>query len=172
MAQGWVNAYIGVGSNLGTPLATIRGALRYLQQHPAITVFAVSPLYRSVALTDAGLDEPQQPDYLNAVFAIVTRMPARHLLNLLQKLENRFGRVRIRRWGARTLDLDLLLYGSGKLLQADLVVPHPELHRRAFVLYPLQDLCPTLLLPGLGPLRRWIPRLPDCQLVKLPVKLI
>lgn len=155
-----IRAYIGLGSNLDDPQAQLRSALQALTEIPATQLAAHSSLYRSTPL--GGLD---QPDYLNAVAALDTQLSAQALLAELQAIEHRQGRVRsAQRWQARTLDLDLLLYGDLQLQDAALTVPHPGLSERAFVLYPLQELAPELVIPGLGELSSLIARCPRADL--------
>lgn len=117
---------------------------------------ACSSLYRSAPLGPAN-----QPDYVNAVMAVETALAPLALLDALQALETAFGRVRHgERWGPRTLDLDILLYGSEILATDRLTVPHPGLAEREFVLYPLQEIAPDLNIPGLGPLADLVRRCP------------
>lgn len=143
-----VTAYIGLGSNLEDPAAQLRRALDALARHPALELLAVSPFYR----TDP-VGPPGQPDFVNAVAAVRTALPAHGLLRVLQDQERAQGRTRELRWGPRTLDLDLLLFGQTVCHDAELTLPHPGLHERAFVLYPLRDVAPhDLVVPGHGPL--------------------
>lgn len=135
-------AYVGLGANLGDAPATLRSAVAELRQMPGSRVSAVSSLYRSAPLGPAG-----QPDYFNAAVRLETSLTPHALLAALQAIENRHGRVREVRWGARTLDLDLLLYGRDEIATADLIVPHAELIKRNFVVIPLLDLQPAPLLP-------------------------
>lgn len=137
-----LRCYIGLGANLGEPLAQLRAAVAALAALPGSALAAVSPLYRSAPLGPAG-----QPDYYNAVAALDTPLPPHALLTALQAIEAAQGRVRLERWGPRTLDLDLLLYGSDLIATPDLTVPHAELGNRCFVLVPLHDLAPDLILP-------------------------
>lgn len=134
--------HIGLGANLDDPVAQLRRALRWLDARPDIHVRAVSPFYLT---TPVGPQD--QPDYVNAVARVETGLAPLALLDALQACEARAGRVRTRRWGPRTLDLDLLLYGDRVLDLPRLVVPHPRLHERAFVLVPLHDVSPRLTLP-------------------------
>ena len=128
---------IGLGGNLGDAPGTLTQALNALAKLPESRVVDVSALYRSAAIGPAG-----QPDYANAVVALETGLSPWHLLDELQALESAAGRVRDVRWGARTLDLDLLLYGNACINDARLTVPHREMHQRAFVLHPLKDIWP------------------------------
>ena len=140
-------AYIGLGSNQGDSLAILRSALSVLDQHTAIVVQLVSSFYRTKPVG------PQnQPDYLNAVAQLETSLAAQDLLAELLAVEQQHGRVRDPhlRWGPRTLDLDLLLYGNEQIQVANLTVPHPELSKRAFVVYPLAEIAPHLALPSTG----------------------
>lgn len=140
--------YIGLGSNLDNPLEQVRQAIESLSRTPQIEVVRVSSLYRSHPL-----GPPGQPDYINAVMAIETSLSAEALLDVLQAIELSQGRVRDgERWGPRTLDLDILLYGDVVMEQPRLKIPHPGLHERSFVLYPLLEIAPELLVPGHGAL--------------------
>ncbi len=143
-----VRAFIGLGSNLDEPRVQLQRALQALTELPRTKLATHSSLYRSAPL--GGLD---QPDYLNAVAALETHLSAPALLVELQAIETRQGRVRdAQRWQSRTLDLDLLLYGELQLHDEALTVPHPGMAQRAFVLYPLQEIAPDLVIPGLGAL--------------------
>lgn len=135
-------AFVGLGANLGDPAATLRSAVRALRELPDTSLVALSSLYRSAPLGPAG-----QPDYLNAVARLDTRLAPHALLQALQDVESRHGRIRQERWGPRTLDLDLLLYDRDVIVTVDLTLPHPELCRRNFVLLPLLQLAPELTLP-------------------------
>lgn len=145
--------FVGLGANLGDPAAALKAALAALGALPATRLVARSPLYRS-APVDAG-----GPDYLNAVAELSTALEPETLLGELQRIERDAGRQRPFANAPRTLDLDLLLYGQRRLAGPTLVLPHPRMHRRAFVLRPLADLAPSIELPGLGPLPPW---LEDC----------
>ncbi len=136
------NVYIALGSNLNQPILQLTTALDYLQQQPSIQLIAVSPLYSSKPLG------PQdQPDYVNAVAQIQTSLEPLALLDLLQAVEQQQGRVRLRRWGERTLDLDILLFNREIIDTKRLTVPHKEMKNREFVLIPLFDIAPQLILP-------------------------
>lgn len=136
-------AYIGLGSNLQEPARQLHAALASLAETPGITRLQASPFYRSVAIGPG-----EQPDYVNAVAAIDTSLSPLSLLDVLQAIEQTQGRVRgTIRWTARTLDLDLLLYGDQIIDNDRLFVPHPRMHERNFVLRPLLDLAPDLRLP-------------------------
>jgi 2-amino-4-hydroxy-6-hydroxymethyldihydropteridine diphosphokinase len=141
-------AYIGLGANLGDREAMLRSALEQLGAEPGIDVMAVSKLRDTdpVGITD-------QPRFLNAAAAVETDLTARELLDRLLGIERRLGRTReAPRFGPRTIDLDLLLYGDEQIDDPGLEVPHPRLHERLFALEPLADLDPDLVVPGRGPL--------------------
>lgn len=134
--------YIALGANLGDPVATLQSLLEQLHQDQQLTAIRCSSFFRSKPMG------PQdQPDYVNAVLSAQTDLAPLALLDYLQQLENSFGRVRNRRWGARTLDLDILLYGNQLLKHERLTVPHPGLAERDFVLLPLAEIAPDLSLP-------------------------
>ena len=136
-------AYIALGSNLHTPLEQLKRALNALAQLPQTQLMAVSSFYRSKPLG------PQdQPDYLNAAVEISTALSPLALLDELQRIENEQGRVRLRRWGERTLDLDILLYGDEIIQSERLTVPHYDMHNREFVIVPLAEIAPNLILPN------------------------
>jgi 2-amino-4-hydroxy-6-hydroxymethyldihydropteridine diphosphokinase len=149
-------AYVGLGANLGDREATIREALTELSAAPALQVVAVSALRETDPV--GYLD---QPPFLNGVAALETALAPQELLTLLLDVERRLGRVRGDgpRFGPRTLDLDLLLYGAERLVEPDLVLPHPRLHERAFVLEPLAELDPSLEVPGKGTVSALLARL-------------
>ena len=137
-------AFIALGSNLADPLAQLQRATQSIAGIAGSQILTLSPIYRSTAVGPG-----DQPDYLNAVLALDTELRPLALLDALQDIENRQGRERKLRWGARTLDLDLLLYDLDTLDHPRLTVPHPRLAERNFVLYPLADICePNLMLPG------------------------
>ena len=156
-------AYIGIGGNLDDPLLQMRRAFRALHALPASRCVACSPLYRS-----APVGGPSgQPDYLNAAAALDTTLAPDELLTALQAIETAQGRTRTVRWGPRTLDLDLLLYDRLVLDEPRLTLPHPRLHERAFVLYPLYDIAPDLEIPGHGLLSDLLTKFPQTALVRL-----
>ena len=139
-------AYVGLGSNLGDREATIRRALALLGAHREVALAAVSTLRKTEPW---GLAD--QPPFLNGAAAVDTRLAPRDLLDVLLEIELELGRVREgERYGPRTIDLDLLLYGDLELDGPGLTVPHPRLHERAFALEPLQELEPALVVPGRG----------------------
>ena len=136
--------YVGLGSNLDNPIYQVKQALLALKALPKTHLKRQSALYRSKPLG------PQnQPDYINAVAMLNTALSPLTLLDMMQTIENQQGRIRtIQRWGARTLDLDMLLYDNQHSQNPVLTLPHPGLYNRAFVLYPLCDIAPDLILPG------------------------
>ncbi|SUB24292.1 2-amino-4-hydroxy-6-hydroxymethyldihydropteridine diphosphokinase [Avibacterium avium] len=134
--------YIALGSNLATPVQQLENALQALQQLPHSQLAAVSHFYQSKPLG------PQdQPDYVNAVACLATVLAPLDLLDQLQRIEQEQGRVRLRRWGERTLDLDILLYGDEIIESERLTVPHYDMQHREFVIVPLYDIAPNLTLP-------------------------
>jgi 2-amino-4-hydroxy-6-hydroxymethyldihydropteridine diphosphokinase len=143
-------AYVGLGSNLGEPERQIERAIVALAALPDVRLKARSERYRSLPWGD-----PDQDHYINAVAAIDTTLTPQRLLAQLLEIERRQGRDRSsgRRNGPRTLDLDLLLHGEAVIDQPGLQIPHPRLHQRAFVLLPLADIAPDLVIPGHGPVR-------------------
>lgn len=146
-----MRVYIGLGSNLNEPVTQIKTALAALDALPETCCVQHSSLYRSAALT---LNTHAQPDYINAVAALDTQLEPMQLLIELQALEQRQGRTRSAgRWTPRTLDLDLLLYADRQWTSEVLTVPHPQLHERSFVLYPLLEIAPDLYVPGHGSVR-------------------
>ncbi len=138
-------AYLGLGSNLGDRLAHLQGAVDGLVGAEGVTVVAVSPVYETEPIG------PDQPEYLNAVVAVETELGPRRLLELAQALERAAQRVRGERWGPRTLDVDVLVFGWEVIEEPDLVVPHPRMWERGFVMAPLHDLEPELGVRGLPP---------------------
>ncbi len=150
-----VRAYVGLGANLGDREGTIRRALALLGSRPGIDVAAVSTLRETDPV--GYLDQPR---FLNGAAALDTTLPARALLATLLDVERELGRTRDGpRLGPRTLDLDLLLYGEETLAEPGLAVPHPRLHERAFVLEPLAELDPELVVPGRGGVRILLARI-------------
>lgn len=135
--------YIGLGSNLAEPLQQLRDALAALARLPDTRLLAHSSFYASDPL-----GPPDQPRYVNAVAALDTALPPHELLDALQRIELEQGRVRkAERWGPRTLDLDILLFGERSIADDRLTVPHYHMHARPFVLYPLAELAAELQLP-------------------------
>jgi len=149
-------AYVGLGSNLDEPVQQVTRALQELDRLPQTRVVGRSALYRT-----RPLGPQDQPDYINAAARLETALDPLGLLDQLLEMERRHGRVRrADRWGPRTLDLDLLLYGVRQMQDGRLVLPHPELTRRAFVLLPLAEVSPRELpIPGRGTLAQWQDRI-------------
>jgi 2-amino-4-hydroxy-6-hydroxymethyldihydropteridine diphosphokinase len=136
-------AFIALGSNLGNPMDTVIAALKALKADNRWQLANYSSLYGSKPMG------PQdQPDYVNAVCEVHTSLSAAALLSALHDIEDDFGRERVRHWGERTLDLDLLLFGQQQHESPHLRVPHPGLYERNFVLFPLKEIAPTMRLPN------------------------
>lgn len=154
-------AYVGLGANLGDPLDGLRRAAAALRARPGVSGWSASPVYRTRPLDAGG------PDYLNAVVAFDTAEAPLPLLHALQALEQAHGRERPYRNAPRTLDLDLLLMDALQLNGPELVLPHPRMHERAFVLAPLADLAPGLVIPGRGAVRSLLETLPDQGIERL-----
>jgi 2-amino-4-hydroxy-6-hydroxymethyldihydropteridine diphosphokinase len=142
-----MQAWIGLGGNLGDAVTTLHAALQDLDNLPQTRLVRASKLYRTPAW---GVVE--QPDFINAVALLDTRLPPRDLLDALLGIERAFGRERhdSERWGPRVLDLDLLLYDSAVIDEPGLRVPHPHLHERAFALLPLVEITPDAFIPGIA----------------------
>ncbi len=134
--------FIGIGSNLEQPRRQVEAAVAALAQLPGSKLVTHSPWYGSRAIGPG-----EQPDYVNGVAELLTALPPHALLDALQAIEAAHGRQRLQRWGARTLDLDILLYGDAVIADDRLSVPHPRLAERAFVVRPLYDIAPELQLP-------------------------
>ena len=139
-----IEVFIGLGSNLGDRLANLGLAVDLLAREPGILLRRVSLAYETEPIG------PPQPRYLNAVAQVGTLLSPRALLRRQQDIEEALGRVRRERWGSREIDLDLLLFGDRALAEPGLVVPHPRLLERLFVLEPLAELAPGLEIPGSG----------------------
>jgi len=134
---------------LGDRVDTIRKAVAQIDAHPEISVKRQSGLYESHAVTSSGIDQTE-PNYLNGVIEVSTSLKPKKLLAALNEVENQFGRVRLERWAARTLDIDIVTYGSELVETKSLIIPHPRAHERAFVLVPWAELDPDAVLPGHG----------------------
>jgi len=137
-----MNAYLGLGSNLGDRFANLQEAINRIGKSFGIRIAAVSPVYETLPVGG-----PEQPDYLNAVAEVETSLEAQELLNTCLSIEHELGRMRKERWSARTIDIDLLLFGEEHIRTDRLTVPHPRMHERAFVLCPLADIAPQALHP-------------------------
>jgi len=158
--------HLGLGANLGQPEHTLRAAVDIIAALPGTTLRARSALYRTPAW--GGI---QQPDFLNAVVMIDTELAALDLLHALWQIERQHGRDRQReiRWGPRTLDIDILLYGHEMLDLPELHLPHPRLHQRAFALVPLLEIAPDIHIPGIGPARDALAALPTTEPAPQPL---
>lgn len=155
-------AYIGLGSNLKGPKAQIKRALAALNDNNGTELMTASSLYESKPL----LDIPG-PNYINAVCKIETKLSAIDLLDLCQEIEESQQRVREVKWGSRTIDLDILLYGEQVISNKRLTIPHPEAINRAFVLVPLFEIDPTVKIPLLGPIKTLLNRINKSDVKKL-----
>ncbi len=154
--------FIGIGSNLGDREFLIRKAVEALRDLPRTLVIRVSSLYDTDPVGDV-----TQPAFLNAVAWIETQLTPRELIWHLLLIEQRMGRVRAQKWGPRSIDLDLLFYGEEIVDEPDLQVPHPEAHRRAFVLLPLQELDPEFVHPVTGePIKKLVRKLDPSPAVR------
>ena len=161
-----VQVTIGLGSNLDNPRNQIKQALQHLAKLPASQLLKQSPLYKSRAMALEGA--ATQPDYVNAVVLLETSLSAPELLVQLHNIENQQGRVREERWGARTLDLDILTYGDEVIEEPDLQVPHVGIVKRNFVLYPLQDMMgDDFMIAGRGTVSELVKQCSTAGLEKL-----
>jgi len=149
-------AYIGLGSNLNNPKQQIKTAVMALHNTKDVKVVNLSSLYQSPPV-----DGSKQPDYINAVCEVKTHLTALELLYVCQDIE------REKKWGARTIDLDIILYGVQVVVSKQLIIPHPEMMNRAFVLVPLAELEDDLKVPVLGPIQDLISELGEFELTKL-----
>jgi len=146
VTERWYPAYVGLGSNLQEPERQLEDAFELLAGILRTRLIKKSSLYRS-----APFGGVEQPDFVNAAAALMTRLSAAELLIELQRIENERGRERGDvQWGPRVLDLDLLVYSNQKINDHDLIVPHPGIGERNFVLLPLGEIAPDLVIPGLG----------------------
>ena len=156
-------AFVGLGANLGDPAAQLAAALEAIGRVPNTRVVKTSSLYRTAPIGYAA-----QPDFVNAVAGLLTRLAPRVLLDALKALEATLGReAPVVRWGPRRIDLDLLVYGAARIEEPGLVVPHPGLAARAFVLQPLSDVAPDLEVPGLGRVRSLAARVDAAGLARI-----
>lgn len=163
LASEVITVYLGLGSNLALPVEQIKKARLAVAALTGVKEIAFSSLYQSLPMG------PQdQPDYINAVMAIVTDLAPIALLHSLQGIENAQGRERKgEHWGARTLDLDMLIYGDQRLELPELIVPHPGIADRSFVLYPLYEIAPQLVIPGKGNIADLLANCPSAGLKRL-----
>ena len=159
----WRRALLGLGSNLGDRLATLRAGVARLTAHDGVRLVACSRVYSSPPMGDAALHE-----FLNAALLIETRLSARELLALALAVETNLGRVRTVRWGPRTLDIDLLWLADVTVDEPGLTVPHPGLAEREFVLRPAADLLPELVLPDGRTVARALSEMESHACIPLP----
>ncbi|MEQ9561442.1 MAG: 2-amino-4-hydroxy-6-hydroxymethyldihydropteridine diphosphokinase [Woeseiaceae bacterium] len=158
----WWPAYVGIGSNLDNPREQVLSAFKALGAIGGSRLIRQSSLYHSPPL-----DGSDQPDYVNAAAGMLTQLEPEAFLHELQAIEKQRGRVRDKaRWAARTLDLDLLVFGSRKICNDQLTVPHPGIANRSFVLMPLRDVAPTLRIPGLAAIPELLRKLESSEHVK------
>lgn len=154
--------FIGLGSNLADPRSQVLTAYAAMDRLPRTRCLELSPLYQSRAIG------PVQPDYINAVARIATELAPLELLDSLQEIERQQHRVRLERWGPRTIDLDILLIDNLQLNHERLTLPHPLMNQRSFVLVPLHDLAPDLQLPDGRPMAVWLRSCDRTALARLP----
>lgn len=157
-----VRAYIALGANLGDPLATLRQAMDAIGALPQTRLIKRSSWYRT-----APLGYESQPDFLNAVVAVDTDLDPERLLGALLAIERRLGRERSFANAPRTIDLDILLFGTQTHASATLTIPHPRMHERAFVLAPLVEVGPDVEIPGIGLARHALERCPPQRIERL-----
>jgi 2-amino-4-hydroxy-6-hydroxymethyldihydropteridine diphosphokinase len=146
LQPGGRTAVLALGSNLGNRQDILQGGVDAIAGIGQVRVTAVSPVYETMPVGG-----PAQPDYLNAVVLVRTTLSAHELLGRLHQVEAAFDRVRLVRWGPRTLDIDIITVGAERSDNPELTLPHPRAHERAFVLAPWHDIDPDAVLPGLGP---------------------
>jgi len=160
----WIPACIGIGSNLGDPVQQVYRAVASIKALERTRFFAASALY-----SNPPMGPTDQPDYVNAVATVLTRLEPRELLAQLQQIERQHGRERSRsvRWGPRHLDLDILTYGLREIDEPGLIIPHPGISERNFVLLPLLEITPQLHIPGHGPVRRLADRVDGSALNRI-----
>lgn len=156
-------AYLALGSNLGDRFQNLKNAVQMLNNEHAIEVVNASSIYE----TDPVGYENQDP-FLNMVVQVVTGLSPEDLLKLCLKIENELGRIREIKWGPRTLDLDILMYNQENIETEDLIVPHPRMHQRAFVLIPLLEVDHHIHVPKIEkPMKLWVENLPDKKGVRI-----
>lgn len=152
----WVRAFVAFGANLGDPASAFAEARERIAALPGTRVVCCSSLYQT---TPVGVSD--QPDYTNAVIEVETRLGAAELLAALLDIERQGGRTRVAHYAPRVVDLDLLLYDEDIIRAPGLEVPHPRMHRRAFVLVPLAEIAPEVSIPGRGRVTALLPRVAD-----------
>jgi len=158
----WKRVFIGLGANLGNKEINLKTAVNFLKKVKGFRVIKIAPLYSS-----APWGYREQEWFLNTVLEAETALPPRELLSILLHIEKKMGRVRGKQWGPRIIDLDLLIYDNLIINEPDLVIPHPYLAERPFVLAPLADLNPDLLIPGYGRVAELMNKLGGHELEKL-----
>lgn len=154
-------AWVGIGANLGDARANVLDAVNRLGRVHGSTLLQTSGLYRTAPIDSSG------DDYINAVACLDTTLAAHDLLKALQDIEQAHGRERPYHNAPRTLDLDLLLYGDETIASVDLTVPHPRMHERAFVLQPLLEIAPDIVIPGHGPARNFAALVADQAIARI-----
>jgi 2-amino-4-hydroxy-6-hydroxymethyldihydropteridine diphosphokinase len=161
----WIPVSLGIGSNQDSPVEQVRDAMRALAALVKTRLIHVSSLYRNPPMGPV-----EQPDYVNAVALVLTQLPANELLVRLQALELEQGRDRTAgpRWGPRCIDLDILTYGNQQINSTQLVIPHPGISLRNFVLLPLFEICPHLSIPGQGLVSQLMAGIDVTTLEKIP----
>lgn len=166
-----VVAYVGLGSNLGDSVATLSAAATALAALPRTRMLRNASLYKSAPIGAGNINIGEQPDFINGVCALTTTLGEQDLLQHLMTIEQEFGRHRTGELGQpRTLDLDLLLYGDLSDDSDKLTLPHPRLHERAFVLYPLNEIAPDLVIPGQGRVSDLLQNCLDQRIERLPAE--
>ncbi len=158
----WIPACIGIGSNLGDSVQNVHTALISIKALDRTRFLAASALYENPPMGPAG-----QPDYVNAVACVLTQLEPRELLARLQQIERQHGREPAVHWGPRHLDLDILTYGLREIGEPDLIIPHPGISERNFVLLPLLEIAPQLHIPGHGPVQRLADRVDGSMLKRI-----
>lgn len=161
------NIFIGLGSNLSDPIQQVLMAMGALKKIPNTSVLRASSLYAS-----SPMGPQDQPDYVNAVVELASELSAHKLLDQLQSIEQQQGRVRLRHWGERILDLDMLIFGGDIIEDQRLNIPHIAIAERAFVLYPLAEIAPDLVIPKLGNIVQLVKQCPRGGLNKINLDLI
>ena len=159
-----MNIYIGLGSNLQDPCQQLQQALESIVQHPEINILKISSFY-----SNKPIGPQDQPDYVNAVAKLNSSLSPQSLLTTLQQIERQQGRVRKQRWHARTIDIDILLYDNQIIDQPHLIIPHPQMAQRRFVLYPLAEIEPDLTLPNGKAIKELLTTCPKHDLFELQI---
>jgi 2-amino-4-hydroxy-6-hydroxymethyldihydropteridine diphosphokinase len=162
-----IQCFLSLGSNLSNPLQQINQAIQSIGLHSKIVVIRTASMYKNPAIGPG-----KQPNYINTVIEIETLLPCLNLLHFTQEIELEQGRTRTAlRWTARTIDIDILLYGDQSISSEELTVPHPRLKERAFVIYPLYDIAPSLKLDKNTSIKDIKSSLCDKKLEKIPISI-